>query len=213
MLSFLQAVLLTGVPIFILAVVTEYAWRKKQYHNEFTRKFLHITAGTYAAFWPWFLSWRTIQFLALGALCALIISRRLNVFRSMHLARWHGAGEFLSTVSVGVLPFITHDRWIFAAAVLNLSLADGFAAVVGTQFGKDNTYHVFGQRKSAVGTLTFWMFSVAILTAYVVATQLGWGWLTILWLPVVAALVENIGVHGLDNLLVPLVIAVVLRLY
>ena len=213
MLSFLQAVLLTGVPIFILAVATEYVWRKKQYHNEFTRKFLHITAGTYAAFWPWFLSWRNIQFLALGALCALIISRQFNVFKSMHLARWHGAGEFLSTVSVGVLPFITHDRWVFAAAVLNLSLADGFAAVVGTQFGKDNTYRVFGQRKSAVGTLTFWLFSVAILTMYFVVTQVGWGWLTILWLPAITAVFENVGVHGLDNVLVPLVIAIVLRLY
>jgi len=210
MIDFLRAVAVTGIPIFVLSVTTEYVWRRKKYHNEFTRKFLHITAGTYAAFWPWFISWHNIQLLALGALGALIISRQLNIFKSMHLARWHGAGEFLSTVSIAVLPFVTHDKWIFAAAVLNLSLADGFAAVVGTKFGKDNTYHVFGQRKSAVGTLTFWMISVAIITMYIVVTHVGWGWLTILWLPAVAAALENVGVHGLDNLLVPLVIAVVL---
>lgn len=213
MISFLQAVLLAGVPILVLAVATEYVWRKKKYHNEFTRKFLHITAGTYVAFWPWFLSWHNIQLLALGALIALVVSRQLNVFKSMHTARRHGAGEFLSAASVGILPLITHDRWVFAASILNLSLADGFAAVVGTRFGKGNTHHVFGQRKSVVGTVTFWAFAVAILAGYFALTQAGWSWPTLLWLPVIAAALEVVGVHGLDNLLVPLLVAIVLKLH
>jgi dolichol kinase len=35
---------------------------------------------------------------------------------------------------------------------------------------------------------------------------------TLVWLPLVATLLENVGIRGSDNVLVPLVVAVMLRL-
>lgn len=211
MLSFLKALLETGLPIFLFVSITEYLWRKKKYHKEFTRKFIHITIGSYAAFWPWFISWRNIELLAAGALCALVLSHIFNVYGSMHSARSQGTGEFLSTISLGLIAILTHNHWIFAAAMLHLSLGDGLAAVVGTKFGKGNDYKIFGQRKSLAGSLIFLSCSVIILAIYFSASHAPGAWPVMLWLPILTTGLENIGIYGSDNLLVPLAIVLALR--
>lgn len=59
--------IVVSIIIFLLVLVTEILWRSKHYSNELTRKFIHISLGTFAAFWPWFLSWNQIYILAGGA--------------------------------------------------------------------------------------------------------------------------------------------------
>jgi phytol kinase len=211
MISFLRALSLTGLPILVFVACTEYFWRKKQFHNLITRKFIHITVGTYAAFWPWFISWRNIELLAGGALCALIVSHLFKVFQTMHLDRQFGSGEFLSAVSLGLLALITHSDWIFAIAMLHLSLGDGLAAVFGTKLGKGNLYSVFGHKKSLAGTGAFFICSFVLLVIYLLLTHGSGGWLILAWLPLLATGLENIGVYGTDNLLVPLAVALILR--
>ena len=210
--SLLIALLETGLPVFLLVTIVELVWRKKKYHTEFTRKFVHMAAGTYAAFWPWFVGWRNIQLLALGGCAALILSRLFSFYKTMHLARRYGTGEILASLSLAVLPLITHNRWLFAAAVLNLSLADGLAAIAGTKFGKKNSYKIFGERRSAVGTLAFMLCSAAITAVYFWATKTNGLWLAAVLLPVACGFIENVGLKGTDNLLVPVVVAVVLKI-
>ncbi|MEJ0072596.1 MAG: hypothetical protein WDN27_00660 [Candidatus Saccharibacteria bacterium] len=52
-------------------------------------------------------------------------------------------GEIFFALIVGLLTFITSAKAIYAAAILQMSLADGFAAIIGSRFGRDNKYHVF----------------------------------------------------------------------
>jgi dolichol kinase len=210
MLAFARALLLTGLPIFILVTCTEYFWRKKNYHDEFTRKFMHITAGTYAAFWPWFISWGNIELLALGAFCALALSRAFNIFKSIHLTRRYDTGEFLAVAMVGLLAIVTHDKWIYAAALLEMSLADGLAALIGTYFGRNHRYHVLGHTKSIPGTITFFVVSFVILLLYSGHSGSHLVLASILALSFAATLLENFAIHGLDNLVVPLLVALVL---
>ena len=210
-MSFFVELSLTGVPIFLFVSITEYVWRKKKYNSEFTRKFIHITVGSYAAFWPWFISWHNIELLAGGAFCALVLSHIFHVYNSMHLSRTYGTGEFLSTISLGLLALITHNHWLFAAAMLHLSLGDGLAAIVGTKFGKGNGYKIFGQRKSLAGSLAFLVCSVAILSLYFSVARTGNAWPTLLWLPLAMTAFENIGIYGTDNLFVPVALALILR--
>ena len=42
----------------------------------------------------------------------------------------------------------THNHLLFAAAMLHLSIADGLAAVIGTKYGKGNTYKVFASARA-----------------------------------------------------------------
>lgn len=92
-----------------------------------------------------------------------------------------------------------------------MSLADGFAAVMGVRYGKQS-YLVFSHRKSLIGSLTFFVASsFAILLIY---SQVSGVHLAPLYMVGAAALVavieKGFGVADLDNLLVPLVIALLL---
>jgi dolichol kinase len=117
----------------------------------------------------------------------------------------------LFALAIGLVAIIAHDRLIFAAAILHMSLADGLAAVVGTSLGKKTGYKVFGRQKSLVGSGVFWLCSVLILLWYLLASHTTSNWPVVIWLPLLATGLEAIGLDGTDNLLVPVVVAFVLN--
>jgi len=138
--------------VFLLLVIGELWWRKQKLHTEFARKFVHITVGSFVAFWPFFLSWQEIRLLSVAFLVVVGISKYLNVFRAIHTVQRPTWGELFFAMAVGTITFITHDKWIYTTALLQMSLADGFAAVIGTRWGQRFRYIVFGHAKSILGT-------------------------------------------------------------
>src|SRR6185295_1322058 len=116
-------------------------------------KFSHILGGAFVAFWPFFLSWQQIQLLGLLFFIGMIISIKLDIFRSIHAVRRNGVGEMLAAFIIIVFAFICDDKWIYMAAMLHLSLADGLAAISGLAFGEHNSYKVLGETRSLAGNL------------------------------------------------------------
>lgn len=204
------AVVLVLIITFLLVVTAELLWRVKKYHSELTRKFVHITVGSFAAFWPWFLTWRQIEALSLLFLLVVLASKSLSLFGSIHLIGRKTFGEVIFAISIGLTALITHNKYVFMAAIMHMSLADGLAAVVGNKWGKKYHYTILGQYKTLLGSITFWTCSLIILTVYYVATGLD-PVPMIIWLPFATTLFENIGIRGTDNLLVPLIVALALR--
>ena len=92
-------------------------------------------------------------------------------------------------------------------ALLQMSLADGLAAVVGVRYGLGHAYKVFRHTKTYVGSLTFFIIAVALLVVYVQVSNSFLPPLSLVGLAAIATLIENCGVAGLDNLLVPVVVA------
>ena len=90
-----------------------------------------------------------------------------------------------------------------------MSLADGLAAIMGVKFGTSNAYIVFGAKKSVVGSITFAIVSASIVTVFAIQQQLGFH-PSFIALVLGATLLENLAVRGLDNILIPLFVAVVL---
>ncbi|HET7060214.1 MAG TPA: hypothetical protein VFH99_02780 [Candidatus Saccharimonadales bacterium] len=204
-------ILATCLVVFLLLVIGELWWRKQRLHTEFTRKFVHISVGTFVAFWPFFLSWNEIRLLSVAFLLVVGVSKYLRVFRAIHTVQRPTWGELFFALAVGAVTFITHDKWIYAAALLQMSLADGFAAVIGTRYGQRFRYIVFGHAKSILGTLTFLVVSAAILAGFSYKSSQHLTAIFIFDLSVVTSAVENVGVAGLDNLLVPVLVAGALR--
>jgi phytol kinase len=202
----------TVLVVFLLLLIGELWWRKQRLTTtEFTRKFVHITVGTFVAFWPFFLSWHEIRWLSLAFLLIVVVSKYLKIFKAIHTVQRPTWGELFFALAVGSITFITQDKWIYAAALLQMSLADGFAAVIGTRYGQRFRYIVFGHAKSILGTFTFLVVSAAILVWFARESGQHLRWTFVLDLSVVASMIENIGVAGLDNLLVPLVVAAALH--
>ncbi len=201
-------------PVFLLLVMSEYLWRTKRLRGERARKLVHVAAGTFIAFWPWFMSFRTIQILSMGMIAVILLSRVLNIFQGIHGVRRRTVGDILFPVTVALIASIAASEWIFAVAMLHLGLADGMAAVVGDRWGKNNRYKIFGEIKSVAGSLTFLSFSVLIMVGFVVfgpAVFREFYWQLLILLPLIATCVENLSIRGTDNIFVPLFVAMILN--
>jgi phytol kinase len=203
-------IVLTVLVVFLLLVLNEIWGRKQAVHGEFSRKFVHITVGSFVAFWPFFLSWRQIEIFSVAFMVVVLASKYLHIFKAIHTVQRPTWGEVFFAASVGIIALVTHDKWIYAAALLQMSLADGFAAVIGTRYGGRQKYSVAGYAKSVVGTLTFFVVSVLILVAYVHWGDTALSLKRLLSISVLATLLENVAIRGFDNLLVPLLVAFLL---
>ncbi len=205
-------VIITVLVVAVLLLIGEYLRRVRLLPGEVTRKFVHITVGSFVAFWPFFLSWRQIEFLSAAFVISVMISQYFNIFRAIHSVQRPTWGELFFALAVGGVALITHDKWIYMAAVLQMSLADGLAAIAGTRWGRGHFYRILGHKKSLVGTATFFVTSLLILIIYahVASYPLAFGQFTLL--AATATLIENATGLGFDNLLVPVLVASVLRL-
>lgn len=200
--------------VFIIITTDELFWRLKVFQGELSRKLAHIWVGTYISIWPFFMTMRQIQILALAMLIVVTISRRYQIFKSIHAIKRRTYGEYLFPLSIGLCALITDSKWIFMASILHLSLADGFAALAGTYFAGKTRYKIFGQYKSWIGSGTFLLLSTYIIFV-AVAGNIG-EFATVdssivIWLPFVATVAESIAVYGTDDLLVPLIVAGILE--
>jgi phytol kinase len=204
--------IITVTVVFVLLCVSELWWRGSRVHTELSRKFVHITVGSFVAFWPFFLTWHQIELLSLAFLIAVTISKYLHIFNAIHSVQRPTWGELFFAIAVGLVAFITHDKWIYMTALLQMSLADGLAAIIGLRYGKKHKYLVFGQVKSIIGTFTFFLVSLATLLVYIHFGDIHEHIVPVLSLAMIASLFENLGALGLDNLFVPLLIAIALRL-
>ena len=204
------ALAVTVLVVFLLICISELLWRWGNFHPEYTRKFVHISVGSFVAFWPLFLTRTEIAGLSVAFLAVVGISKYFNLFKAMRSVQRPTWGEVFFAVAVGTLAFVAQNGWIYLAALLHMSLADGLAAVLGTRYGRRTQYHILGHPKSVAGTLAFLAVSLAILSGYALFTPAA---LSLWFIPLALAAmsIENIAVRGLDDLLVPLLVAVCLN--
>lgn len=213
--------------IIILAVLmlSEQLRQRRVLRGELSRKFVHITNGTFIAFLPLWVPYRWIAVLAVGFIIVNVFNHLLVHFdmpRAGKLAVFTGArtiqsvqrktlGDVLFALAVLACAVAQPDWWIFAAAILQVALADGFAAVAGVTFGAWHGYRytIFGYKKTIVGTLTFMTVSFIVLAVLLSASHslVASGYLLLLMvcLAIILTGIENLGVYGLDNILLPVV--------
>lgn len=204
--------ILSAALVFVVLCMSEVGWRRGYMTSEVGRKFVHITVGSFVAFWPFFLTWNQIRLLSLTFIVAVVLSRTFNIFSAIHSVQRPTYGEFFFALVVGLLTFITHSKAIYAAALLQMSVADGMAAIVGVEYGLKKErwrYYVFGHSKTIIGSLVFFLISAAILFGYSADTT-RLVWYLVLVIAAATTFIENIGIGGLDNLLAPLLVALVL---
>ena len=197
--------------VLALLLVSEWGWRKHWLHGEVGRKFVHITVGTFVAFWPYFLDWTEIRLLSLAFFVVVLASMHLGVFKAIGSVQRPTYGEIFFALSVGLLTIITTSKGIYAAAILQMALADGFAAIIGGRFGTENKYHLYGRTKSLAGSATFFVISLALLIGYSQFSDNGLIWQYVVIGALGATLLENIAALGFDNLLVPVAVGLLLQ--
>lgn len=206
----IMAMAIAVVIVFALLLLAEWGWRKGWLSGEAGRKFVHITVGTFVAFWPFFMGWTEIRIMSLSFFIVVLIAMQLRVFHTIGSVQRPTYGELFFALSVGALTLITNVASIYAVSILLMALADGFAAIVGTKYGRENKYHLFGRTKSLAGSLTFFAISLLLLTGYSLFSNAGLAWEYVLIAALGATVIENLAALGFDNLLVPIGLGILL---
>lgn len=209
---------LATLPVGVILLGSEYLWRKKIILGEKARKFIHILAGVWMAFWPLYLPFDGIIVVATAALTLLIYSRTTHLFHAIYAVKRKTYGDIFYGLAILSCAFLAQSDWIFTVSILLLALADGVAAVVGRYVGSTNTYFVFGSKhlkKSIAGTVGFFLFAqISVLVGWFIggaevikANPL----LVFFILPVLSTAFENMMPFGLDNLTTPLLATLLLN--
>jgi len=198
------------VGVFAVLVSAEVLGKHKVLRGEYRRKFVHVIAGSFIAFWPWFMSWRSIQIIGLAMVIFMLVNRNLRALNFMGGVKRISYGDIFLALAVSVCAFLTKEKLFFNLAILQVALADGLAAAIGIKYGMHLKYKVFGHIKTVYGTMAVWFISLCIISvgglfAYTQITFLGYAVL-VLVLPPILTVVENFGVFGLDNIAMPLVV-------
>ena len=122
-------------------------------------------------------------------------------------------GELYFGISVGLVSVMSSNKWVYMVAILQMSLADGLAAVIGSTVLIGRRYKIFGHNKSVIGSLTFYIVSFILTVVYLVLSK---GQpqpaIVLIVLPLVSTALENVSIGGLDNLTVPFVYTILLNI-
>lgn len=199
--------MLSVLAVLALLLISEWWWRKNRSHGELSRKFVHITVGSFVAFWPYLLTTSQIKLLSVAFIVAVLVSKYFNIFQAIHSVQRPTNGELWFAAAVGIMAFWVPNPHIFTASLLTMALADGLAAVVGVKYGKNNSYMVFSVKNSYIGSATFLIVSYTILLVYWAMTNQLYPAFHLLPIAISAMVLENFGHKGLDNLIVPLFVA------
>lgn len=203
----------TAIGGLVILGLSEYIGRRGWLASgEKVRKLAHILIGMFAASWPFYLHMYEIQLISLALIAGVLTSVKQGWFSQSRTITRRTYGELFFAAAIGVTTMLSADAMIYAVAMLHLSLADGLAALVGVRWGKPYRYEALGALKSLPGTFTFFAVSIVLIFGY---SQLAGVFVPLALMAGVslgAALLENIGNWGIDNILVPSFVACMLTL-
>jgi hypothetical protein len=111
-------------PFFACVVVaailgsSEYLWRKKIIKGEYARKFIHILAGCFVAFMPFWIGYGWIIIFALGAIILSVTNHYHRFFKAGLSVKRRSYGDLLLAMGIMVCASMQPNHWIFMAAIL-----------------------------------------------------------------------------------------------
>lgn len=206
--------LLACTIVAIILGASEIMWRNKMIKGEYARKFIHILAGGFAAFMPFWLSYNWIALFGLGVICLGLINHNYHFIKAGLSIERRSYGDILFAMGILIAALMRPNKWIFTAATLQVALADGMAAIIGHRYGK-HRYTLFGHTKTPIGTLTFFVFSQATIGVLFALSGLSADYSRIslyVLLPLTLTALENISGYGTDNLTLPVGFLLLLQL-
>jgi phytol kinase len=175
-LIFLVVTLVGTAGVVVLGELLE---KKTSMSANGTRKLIHITVGNIVLFAPWLFDNRIYAaippalFIIINYLtCPIspIEKLRLKAYQS-----GNSLGTIYYPISLTLIALIFFEQPIIMnSAFLPLVYGDGFAAVIGQKYGESSSYTIFGNKKSLIGSLAFYLassFAIAFGFVFVALTD------------------------------------------
>ena len=209
-----------GAAIIVLALLG--LCRRFAIGSEGLRKLAHVGIGALAMPFPWIFSSLQPVLLVCGLALLLLVavlkipSIRARLGGGLYSIDRDSLGEFYFPIAVGVLFVLAGgNKLLYLIPILVLTFADAVAAVLGSIYGKV-AYEGIGGKKSVEGSVAF--FTVAFFAVHVpllLYSQLSRPQTLFVALDIalVVMLLEAVSWHGLDNVVIPLGVFLLLHIY
>lgn len=216
------AVIISIIFVFAVIFVSELIRKVKGFSTEFTRKFVHIGVSHW-----WFVAMFLIKDLWYALIPPVLFvavnyySHKTNLIKSMEReTKNSNLGTVYFPIALILLLCLTWEqgilggdyKYIGAVGIMILGYGDGFAAIIGENFGRYN-YSIMGNTKSLEGSITMFLFSF-LASAVILVSYLGYDVIYIragFIVAVAATLIEAITPLGMDNITVPVMSAILLH--
>jgi phytol kinase len=196
--------------------------RRVALSSEATRKLFHVTGGLSTLTFPWLFhaAWPVMALapVTVGALLALKYVRQLRgeLGEVLYGIQRRSFGEVYMPLGITMVWVLSGGNpLLYCPPVLMLALADPAAALVGMRVGR-HSYRAVEGKKTVEGSLAFCLVAaMAVLLPLLLAGRVTpiEGALVALDVALLAMIAESVGWRGLDNLIVPLVGYIFLRLF
>ncbi|MCF7797396.1 MAG: DUF92 domain-containing protein [Lentisphaeria bacterium] len=155
--------------IFLAITLAEIARKYFQWQPEFSRKLVHVLVGVLLVFAPFILTSPTPAII-LGILFAVInyFALKSHIFSGMHATDRisYGTVYFPIAFVVIVALYWEHSPAIMLTALLILTFADTAASIVGEQLIYPKTYIFWQDKKSRLGSFTFFITAFIIVLVF-----------------------------------------------
>ena len=199
--------------LLIVLVALRAVGRWKSVDGEVLRKGMHVALGASALTYPWlFRSIAPPLVIAVLTLTVLLLLRhapraRRELGDVVHGVHRSSEGDLWFPISVAVVFWLASGNTVlYVVPVLTLTIADAFAALVGSRYGRMRYDTMEGDRKSAEGSIAF--FLIAFFATHVpllMFTTVGRTESLLIGLTFgfLVMLLEAVSWRGLDNLFIP----------
>ncbi len=222
---FLKNIIVTFVAFIYVFGVVEIMdfFVKKGFPQDFSRKVVHLAAGSWLIFWMFYDSSHWSKYLNISPAFLWTILLLYKGFFAKEddqavktMTRTGDKKELLKgplyfTLVMNLFGTVYYGSSLALYAMGFLTWGDGLASVVGSRFGK-HKFFILSQ-KSFEGSLTFLIFGImgTLLFHLIFSINVNWNFLIIC--AVISTLIEALSPKDLDNILIPLVILILFKFY
>jgi dolichol kinase len=208
----LVGVILVYLYVAILLIISEKLMKK---YPVYGRKFIHIMTGNIAFLLPIFLTKEIMAFFAAGPFIILTFLMSpfgpIKKIKGKTSAAGHGMGLVYYSISWTILAYVFFDyKLVIAIGILAMSYGDGFASLIGLNFGKIK-FNIFGSSKSIIGSFSMLVFSYLTFIIALLYYNFSINQNVLIILIIIsfcAMIIELCTPKGFDNLSVPLITSI-----
>ena len=204
---------LIGIYIVFIFLISKLF--KKIYPNnqELLRKIIHIGMGPLIPLAKFLeVEQITAQYFAAGISILIILNYIYKFFPIIEDIDRKSFGTFFYCLSLLILIslFWEKDPIALTAGFFIMSFGDGLAGLIGKNF-KSKSWTIFNQKKSIIGTTTMFLISILVLSTLGYINNINFNYYYF-GIAILATLLEQISIIGIDNLSVPIITSIIFHL-
>ena len=204
---------LIGIYIVFIFLISKLLKNFYPNNQELLRKIIHIGMGPLIPLAKFLeIEQSAAQYFASGMSILIVINYIYKLFPIIEDVDRKSFGTFFYCFSLLILIslFWDKDPLALTAGFFIMTLGDGLAGLIGKNF-KSRSWKILNQKKSIIGTTTMFLISFLVLSTLGYTNNINFNYYYF-GIALLATLLEQISIIGIDNLSVPIITSIIFHL-